>query len=208
MFCPNCGSEIRNDSIYCASCGGILKKFNQPGSSPISNTKSVASDKYQNFVFFGLSVLGLLMFFCPIIHIEYFGNVNGLDLLFGKIFEDGDTEFKMQNSFAMITFLLVPLMIFLFSSKSIRESESPKYNQMIIFGISGIVADIIAQFLLSDAKRTIHLSDSWIFWDAASSALEISLGLYISYVAHIGVVLLALDYKERKRKALRNLQTY
>jgi hypothetical protein len=210
MFCPNCGSKIKDDLNYCDSCGAMLKKFNQPENLPISKTKLVVTDKVQNFVFLGLSVLGLLAFFLPIIHIEYLGNVNGFDLLFGKNFEYAiiwsKEIFKVQNPFAILILLLVPLMIFLFSLKSIREFESPKYNQMLIFGISGVVADVIAQFLLTDAKKTLHFSNGSLF--DLSSILEISFGLYISYIIHIGVVLLALDYKERKRKALRNLQTY
>lgn len=45
MFCPQCGSEIKNGAAFCASCGSKLTQINQNQDASKASTGSLASGK-------------------------------------------------------------------------------------------------------------------------------------------------------------------
>lgn len=35
MFCPNCGSEVKDDDLFCGECGAKIERTEVPESEPV-----------------------------------------------------------------------------------------------------------------------------------------------------------------------------
>ena len=45
MFCPNCGSEVKDDDLFCGECGAKIERTEVPESEPV---KKEAAPHSQN----------------------------------------------------------------------------------------------------------------------------------------------------------------
>ena len=48
MFCPNCGSEVKDDDLFCGECGAKIERTEVPESEPVK--KEAAPQQQQDLV--------------------------------------------------------------------------------------------------------------------------------------------------------------
>ncbi|MFR2169186.1 MAG: zinc-ribbon domain-containing protein [Anaerostipes hadrus] len=39
MFCPNCGSEVKDDDLFCGECGAKIEHTEVPESEPVKKKR-------------------------------------------------------------------------------------------------------------------------------------------------------------------------
>jgi hypothetical protein len=153
---------------------------------------------YVKLIFIGLSVLGMTTFLFPLFHIDGVRDFNGFEMFFGERVQVGHTDMRVINVLGMMLFHVVHLAMFVFSIISLGETYLPKTAHLLVFGIYGIMTDIIVQVYVCHEENSMRISgDSSIDWGAASSWLEISFGMYLSYSVYIAVIVLGIVFNRK-----------
>ena len=44
MFCPNCGSEVKDDDLFCGECGAKIEHTEVPESEPVKKEAAPQSE--------------------------------------------------------------------------------------------------------------------------------------------------------------------
>ena len=44
MFCPNCGSEVKDDDLFCGECGAKIERTEVPESEPVKKEAAPQSE--------------------------------------------------------------------------------------------------------------------------------------------------------------------
>ena len=71
MFCPNCGSEVKDDDLFCGECGAKIERTEVPESEPVKKeaapqsesvrTAAGFSDKAKKIIIAEIAVLVVLI---------------------------------------------------------------------------------------------------------------------------------------------------
>ena len=48
MFCPNCGSEVKDDDLFCGECGAKIEHTEVPESEPVKKEAAPQSESGRN----------------------------------------------------------------------------------------------------------------------------------------------------------------
>ncbi|MCX7697059.1 MAG: zinc ribbon domain-containing protein [Bacteroidales bacterium] len=186
MVCPNCKVELKADASFCHECGYPLQKaseqesqeknqqltsnVDQPSNRVQDNSVKIDVSHFtvQNWIFFGVAVLGALGCLLPWARVNvffYVASINGMK--------------AWQGVVSFILFLGIIAYMFLEKALKIDEKSRHMLKMVVNVAVPGLIT-LLLLLVLIDILSTNMVSPSiGIFLSIASSVFLILMGLNI-----------------------------
>jgi len=165
MYCPNCGKEIPEVSKFCPYCGKKLE-----GEIGLSNkTGNIVESKYESKGLISkiLALIALISFlFFPQVSCSNYSSFNGIRLV-QESFKDPSNSYSVGFIIIFIVIISSCLIVFI-SGKSI-------YTR-VIFGIVGLISEIIFLILINSGEAKDFLKTEWGYFLTLISFVFVIIG--------------------------------
>lgn len=160
MFCPNCGSNLSDDSTFCPNCGTKIEQQHKPNNgsnlgkdfskiaieciknpiNEISNLKETLSDT-NNYIYLG--ILALIIPLLITVSLKFFTPRIGEIMLFRKIFLS--SLISLVVFYGIILFLTFTIYKFIFK----EELNLQDFLKVVLAALIVRGAFMLVQFLVS-----------------------------------------------------------
>lgn len=201
-FCPNCGTQTDDATVFCAMCGTSFETYQTPG-EPAAPARPAAAIDPELFKKICAGVLAAMLIFTVVIAILSFTGAYDVTVKasaggFNSSQSGPLNELWEADDYALfmvvcMVYAVANLALAAIAGLGVKNALSGKYDLLQKFGIAGAATNVIYMILF---KLTGTLS-STVFGVKISASIAIPAFVWIAAILFAGIAAFAIVGKKK-----------